>query len=220
MGLGQLLGLLSPVNVVHHVIPGEPKRNVTLCVRSRQENRPYMFVRWLFCPAKWLILLKGLSLSFYGNSCCLGGLAKQKSVPNRSLRIGQRSSIAQSSKSKRRRWSSRPEEMENNTSIPHSLQAHVSSGPATANEDATISEENGNSSSFVNQAAIAWNEMRREWIGDRSKKSHRAPKEPIISWCTTYDDLLSTSQRFPQPIPLAEMVDFLVDIWHEEGLYD
>lgn len=85
------------------------------------------------------------------NSCCLGGLAKQKSVPNRSLRIGQRSSIAQSSKSKRRRWSSRPEEMENNTSIPHSLQAHVSSGPATANEDATISEENGNSSSFVNQ---------------------------------------------------------------------
>ncbi|MQL78747.1 hypothetical protein Taro_011198, partial [Colocasia esculenta] len=40
------------------------------------------------------------------------------------------------------------------------------------------------------------------------------------SWCTAYEDLLSTNQPFPQPIPLAEMVDFLVDIWHEEGLYD
>jgi len=84
----------------------------------------------------------------------------------------------------------------------------------------SFSEEHENNSAFVNQAAIAWNDIRREWVGDRSKRTHRVPREPIISWCTTYDDLLSTGQRFTQPIPLSEMVDFLVDIWHEEGLYD
>ncbi|KAL1063681.1 hypothetical protein V6Z11_D13G159400 [Gossypium hirsutum] len=45
------------------------------------------------------------------------------------------------------------------------------------------------------------------------------PREPIMSWTTTYEDLLCSTERFQQPIPLA-MVDFLVDTWHEEGLYD
>lgn len=110
--------------------------------------------------------------------------------------------------------------MENNVSISYSVETHISSVPTTVNEDSNLAEENTNNGSFINEAAIAWNEMRREWVGDRSKKSHRAAREPIISWCTTYDDLLSTNQPFPQPIPLSEMVDFLVDIWHEEGLYD
>eukprot|EP01018_Ginkgo_biloba_P020486 Gb_20416 [translate_table: standard] len=42
----------------------------------------------------------------------------------------------------------------------------------------------------------------------------------LCSWSTTYDDLLATNQPFPQPVPLPEMIDFLVDIWHEEGLYE
>ncbi|XP_010243250.1 PREDICTED: uncharacterized protein LOC104587366 isoform X3 [Nelumbo nucifera] len=70
------------------------------------------------------------------------------------------------------------------------------------------------------KAAITWHQRRTEWIGDQSKKSQRVPKDPVISWSTTYDDLLSTNEPFPQPIPLPEMVDFLVDIWSEEGLYD
>ncbi|RVW39108.1 hypothetical protein CK203_084118 [Vitis vinifera] len=36
----------------------------------------------------------------------------------------------------------------------------------------------------------------------------------------TYEDLLSTNEPFSEPIPLTEMVDFLVDIWQDEGLYD
>ncbi|XP_038971288.1 uncharacterized protein LOC103698773 isoform X6 [Phoenix dactylifera] len=110
--------------------------------------------------------------------------------------------------------------MENNTSNFHSPEAHLSSSPASVGEEKRFSEENGNNSSFINQASIAWNEMRREWVGDRSKHSHRRSREPVISWCTTYEDLLSVGQPFPQPIPLSEMVDFLVDIWYEEGLYD
>ncbi|XP_038979091.1 uncharacterized protein LOC120110870 isoform X2 [Phoenix dactylifera] len=107
--------------------------------------------------------------------------------------------------------------MENNGIISHSVETQLSSGPTTINKDGNFAEENGSNGSFINQD---WNEIRREWVGDLSKKSHRPPREPIMSWCITYDDLLSINQPFPQPIPLSEMVDFLVDIWHEEGLYD
>ncbi|KAI7749864.1 hypothetical protein M8C21_027529 [Ambrosia artemisiifolia] len=73
---------------------------------------------------------------------------------------------------------------------------------------------------FINHGAIAWNEGRRRWVGDQSQKPGRMPKDPIISWSTTYEDLLSTSNKFSEPIPLSEMVDFLVDIWDSEGLFD
>ncbi|KAL0547484.1 hypothetical protein IC582_017420 [Cucumis melo] len=42
----------------------------------------------------------------------------------------------------------------------------------------------------------------------------------LCSWSATYDSLLGNNKPFPQPIPLGEMVDFLVDIWEQEGLYD
>ncbi|KAM1441577.1 hypothetical protein ACFXTO_009673 [Malus domestica] len=73
---------------------------------------------------------------------------------------------------------------------------------------------------FINHAEVAWQERRREWVGDQSQKSQRAPREPIMSWTTTYEDLLLSTEPFQEPIPLAEMVDFLVNIWQEEGLYD
>ncbi|KAE8729324.1 putative xyloglucan endotransglucosylase/hydrolase protein 32 [Hibiscus syriacus] len=73
---------------------------------------------------------------------------------------------------------------------------------------------------FVNHAEITWHEVRRQWVGDQYQKSKRMPREPTMSWTTTYEDLLCSTEQFQQPIPLAEMVDFLVDTWHEEGLYD
>ncbi|KAK1576127.1 hypothetical protein Q3G72_004175 [Acer saccharum] len=39
-------------------------------------------------------------------------------------------------------------------------------------------------------------------------------------WNATYDSLLGSNKPFPQPIPLPEMVDFLVDVWEQEGMYD
>ncbi|KAG9441843.1 hypothetical protein H6P81_017697 [Aristolochia fimbriata] len=68
--------------------------------------------------------------------------------------------------------------------------------------------------------AITWNQIRGKWIGNQSHKQEKEPREPVISWSTTYDDLLTDTQPFSEPIPLPEMVDFLVDTWHEEGLYD
>ncbi|KAG5557619.1 hypothetical protein RHGRI_007765 [Rhododendron griersonianum] len=97
------------------------------------------------------------------------------------------------------------------------------------------------SSVFVSHAEIAWQQNRRQWIGDQSKKFKRMPKDPIISWSTTYEDLLCNDEPFPEAIPLSlrisnththtlhpsfdlrnlqEMVDFLVDIWQDDGLYD
>ncbi|XP_078182702.1 zinc finger protein [Carex rostrata] len=110
--------------------------------------------------------------------------------------------------------------MENKVAICLSLDTNLPSIPTISTKEATVALESGNSTNFVNQAAIVWHDTRKKWVGDASKKSKRPPPEPIISWCTTYEDLLSGSQHFPQPIPLTEMVDFLVDIWHEEGLYD
>ncbi|CAA0825341.1 Unknown protein [Striga hermonthica] len=81
-------------------------------------------------------------------------------------------------------------------------------------------DNNLNNPVFVNHAAIAWNESRKKWIGNVSQRSGRTSKDPIISWSTTYEDLLSTHEPFSEPIPLSEMVDFLVDIWQDEGLFD
>ncbi|KAI5399746.1 uncharacterized protein LOC127091492 isoform X1 [Lathyrus oleraceus] len=76
-------------------------------------------------------------------------------------------------------------------------------------------------STFINHAANAWHENRKKWVGDKSQNSPRTPKDPIISWSTSYEDLLSTSEPFAERIPLPEMVDFLVDIWlDEEGSFD
>ncbi|KAL0401825.1 UNVERIFIED_CONTAM: hypothetical protein Slati_4212400 [Sesamum latifolium] len=70
-------------------------------------------------------------------------------------------------------------------------------------EQKNPAESSTNNSVFVNHAAIAWDESRRNWIGDVSQMSQRTPKDPIINWSTTYEDLLSTTDPFPQPIPLA-----------------
>ncbi|XP_039005056.1 uncharacterized protein LOC120132341 isoform X2 [Hibiscus syriacus] len=71
-----------------------------------------------------------------------------------------------------------------------------------------------------NTAAIAWHENRERWTGDKSQQSRKISKDQVISWSTTYEELLLTSEPFSQPIPLPEIVDFLVDIWHDDGLFD
>ncbi|KAJ7538253.1 hypothetical protein O6H91_11G040100 [Diphasiastrum complanatum] len=112
-------------------------------------------------------------------------------------------------------WSS--SEMENNLnsrSSQLSAVSVVSQDHQSNNQDVDL-----NSHLFVNHALNLWNEQRRAWVGNRS---HNQPqqREPVISWTATYDELLATSRPFSEPIPLAEMVDFLVDIWEQEGLYD
>ncbi|KAJ9695342.1 hypothetical protein PVL29_010699 [Vitis rotundifolia] len=110
--------------------------------------------------------------------------------------------------------------MEINGGNPCSNEKLPSEGSKNVNEESNSIEKEVSDSVFINHAEIAWHQRRKEWVGDQSQKPKRVHKEPVMSWTTTYEDLLLSTDRFHQPIPLAEMVDFLVDIWHEEGLYD
>ncbi|KAK3004930.1 hypothetical protein RJ639_017974, partial [Escallonia herrerae] len=59
------------------------------------------------------------------------------------------------------------------------------------------------------------------WIGNkRSENRAQQLREPKLSWNATYDSLLGSNKPFPKSIPLSEMVDFLVDIWEQERMYD
>ncbi|KAL5152636.1 hypothetical protein HKD37_13G038714 [Glycine soja] len=78
-----------------------------------------------------------------------------------------------------------------------------------------------NPTEFVNHGLILWNQTRQAWIGNkRSKNQTEQLREPKLSWNATYESLLGSNKPFPQHISLAEMVEFLVDIWEQEGLYD
>ncbi|KAL1208755.1 hypothetical protein V5N11_026168 [Cardamine amara subsp. amara] len=89
-------------------------------------------------------------------------------------------------------------------------------------EKSSVQKNNDNNTlTLVNHGAKVWEENREKWVGDQSSQERKnTSKDQIISWSTTYEDLLSTHEPFSESIPLPEMVDFLVDIWYDEGLYD
>ncbi|XP_077221748.1 uncharacterized protein LOC143855500 isoform X2 [Tasmannia lanceolata] len=93
--------------------------------------------------------------------------------------------------------------MESNVVNSNSHETNPSAGSTLVREEIQLTEKSVNISPFINQAAISWNERRKEWVGDQSQKSHKMPREQVISWSTTYDDLLSTNQPFSQSIPLT-----------------
>ncbi|XP_022721222.1 uncharacterized protein LOC111278824 isoform X2 [Durio zibethinus] len=76
-------------------------------------------------------------------------------------------------------------------------------------------------SEFVNHGLLLWNQTRQLWVGNRKCENRlRRVQEPKLNWNATYESLLGSNKPFPQPIPLPEMIDFLVDVWEKEGLYD
>ncbi|XP_008454230.1 uncharacterized protein LOC103494700 isoform X1 [Cucumis melo] len=103
------------------------------------------------------------------------------------------------------------------------------------NQSQGNSSESNVPTPFVNHGLLLWNQNRQHWVQNRKsgnrKQVIREPKLHthclcmpksfwLCSWSATYDSLLGNNKPFPQPIPLGEMVDFLVDIWEQEGLYD
>nr|XP_023875695.1 uncharacterized protein LOC111988158 [Quercus suber] len=68
---------------------------------------------------------------------------------------------------------------------------------------------------------LLWNQTRLQWIGSsRPRNQTQQSQEPRLSWNASYENLLGTKQPFPHPMPLSEMVEFLVEVWEQEGLYD
>nr|GMC80262.1 uncharacterized protein LOC109179693 isoform X3 [Ipomoea batatas] len=71
---------------------------------------------------------------------------------------------------------------------------------------------------FLLSGLIQWNQIRQQWVGSKkSENQSQELREPRLSWNATYDSLLASNKPFAKPIPLPEMIDFLVDIWEQDG---
>ncbi|CAN1325149.1 hypothetical protein LINPERPRIM_LOCUS33403, partial [Linum perenne] len=110
----------------------------------------------------------------------------------------------------------------------HSISDDFWSSSAAEMENSALQSQRSMSSiSTLNQpldpcSLLLWNQTRHQWVANKLSQSKVQPqvREPTISWNATYESLLGSNKPFPRPVPLAEMVDFLVDVWEQEGLYD
>ncbi|XP_009785326.1 uncharacterized protein LOC107797262 isoform X2 [Nicotiana tabacum] len=107
--------------------------------------------------------------------------------------------------------------MENSTVQSQRSMSSISISNSLAQHGGTGSASNNNE--FVNQGYLLWNQSRLQWLASK-KPENRIVEEPMLNWNVSYESLFGTNKRFPQPIPLSDMVDFLADIWEHEGLYD
>ncbi|XP_062223775.1 uncharacterized protein LOC133922443 [Phragmites australis] len=116
-------------------------------------------------------------------------------------------------------WSTSPHEMEN--SAMHSRHSMSSMSAAAQSNDQHTAGSSNNPDEFVNQGLLLWNQTRQQWVGNRRPKSQgQQLRGPRLSWNATYESLLGSTKPFAKPIPLGEMVEFLVHSWDQEGLYD
>lgn len=150
--------------------------------------------------------------------CCTGTqprLLIAVNEPSNRLRIQGRS--ARKNSISEDFWSTSTMEMENSgVQSQKSISSVSTSNPVDSHG---TSGSTSNTPEFVNHGLLLWNQTRSQWLANRSQHQTQL-REPRISWNATYESLLSTNKPFRQPIPLPEMIDFLVDIWEQEGLYD
>ncbi|XP_059658146.1 uncharacterized protein LOC132304475 isoform X2 [Cornus florida] len=177
-----------------------------------------------FCALSDFVMkkLRDKYRALFGSSGCLGCCARPSLIisadePSKGLRIQGRTvkkaTIAEDfrSASTCEMDNSAIQSQRSASSVSTSNQAlFPNSGPGSTN----------NPSEFVNHGLLLWNQTRQQWIGDKKSQNHEQLQEPRLSWNVTYESLLGTNKPFPKPIPLHEMVDFLVDVWEQEGLYD
>nr|GMD37318.1 Prickle-like protein [Ipomoea batatas] len=155
----------------------------------------------------------------HGSSGCIGCDNKAKLIlsSNKSLRRqkikGSKAPVRSTSEDF---WTTSTRDMDTNviqsrgsiSSISTSAQAH----------DAHSSGSTNTPSEFVNHGLNQWNQIRQQWVGSKKPENQSQElREPRLSWNATYDSLLASNKPFAQPIPLPEMIDFLVDIWEQDG---
>ncbi|XWS27010.1 hypothetical protein CRYUN_Cryun26dG0079300 [Craigia yunnanensis] len=175
---------------------------------------------------------KGSSVKL-NSSGCFGCCAKPTPIiavdePSKGLRIQGR--IVRKPSISDDFWSTSTYDLENSAV---QSQRSVSSISVTNPTLSQCSSTGGvaNPTDFVNQGKfyflyslsclIVWNQTRLQWIGSSRPRNHtKQSREPRLSWNATYESLLGTRSPFRQSIPLSEMIDFLVEVWEQEGLYD
>ncbi|KAL7191430.1 hypothetical protein ACSBR2_023498 [Camellia fascicularis] len=116
-------------------------------------------------------------------------------------------------------WTTNTCEMDNSAVQSQGSISSISTSTLTVDPHGTSSRNTP--SEFVNPGLLLWNQTRLQWIGNKkSENQAQQLREPKLSWNATYESLLGSNKPFRRPIPLPEMVDFLVDIWEQDGLYD
>ncbi|CAN7096429.1 unnamed protein product [Brassica rapa subsp. narinosa] len=115
-------------------------------------------------------------------------------------------------------WSTSTVDMDN---ITFPSQGSISSSNQTFDSHSAARNLNA-PPEFVNQGLLLWNQTRERWVGkERASNPPERKQGAKINWnAASYDNLLGSNKLFPQPIPLNEMVDFLVEVWEQDGLYD
>lgn len=106
----------------------------------------------------------------------------------------------------------------------------------TPESSASTDENNNQNNDFVNHGLRNWEETRASWLNystnsnDNSSVDSNTDSTLRAAIPVDVDDIIDLvfSQRwrsqepsqsmFPQPVPLPQMVDILVDLWEAEGL--
>lgn len=157
----------------------------------------------------------------HGCSACFGTCTESTTVDEPSEKQKWERSLQQGhSFTEKNYWTSSSNEMEGAKSLK-SLQGSLSAVSTSSQAIGTLGSDSSTTDvPFLNHGLLLWNQQRRNWVGNRRRLRPRQPRDPVISWASTYENLLGTSHPFVQPIPLPGMVNFLVRVWEQEGLYD
>jgi len=80
---------------------------------------------------------------------------------------------------------------------------------------------------YVNVGLQRWEKLRAEWkSGAAGGKAQVRPRGEVRAKSIDVEDVIErifsqTSKGvLPEPIPLGQMIDILVDFWESEGLFD
>jgi len=165
----------------------------------------------------------GLSYIAYGSSGCLGCYKKPTvttSVDAQSKGLSIQSRTVKKPSISEDFWTTSTCDMDNSAVQSQGSISSISTTNQILDPHGIAGSAN-TPSEFVNHGLLLWNQSRQRWVGNkRSENRAHQTREPKLNWNASYESLLGSNKPFPQPIPLAEMVDFLVDIWEQEGLYD
>ncbi|KAJ8557864.1 hypothetical protein K7X08_004630 [Anisodus acutangulus] len=183
-------------------------------MNGKKNHIPYnlfgLFHRWGMCflsvlEISWLLDISYISL--HGSRSCLGCCMSFPHVvsvdkPSKGVKVPRKR--LRKNRSRDDFWSSSACEMENST-FP---------------SQRSISSISTSNQALDPHSLLLWNQTRQQWCGNKTPQKRASVREPKLSLDTSYETLLGTNKLFPRAISLPEMVDFLVDVWEQEGLYD
>mmetsp|Transcript_17380 Transcript_17380/g.17467 ORF Transcript_17380/g.17467 Transcript_17380/m.17467 type:complete len:94 (+) Transcript_17380:210-491(+) len=92
------------------------------------------------------------------------------------------------------------------------------SSSSTAPQEMKLNTDEG----FVNEGMERWEHLRKEWLKKRGTRPKSEVRAKNIDVGEVVERIFSNSSGgiLPEPIPLGQMIDILIDFWEADGLYD